>query len=56
MIRIKDGREKAIDILAKNLTLFRSKDAADASIHQDLDVELTEPSQIFVNMSLQYVK
>lgn len=45
-IRIKEGREKAIDILAKNLKLS-SEDNIEANISVDLDVELTEPHKIF---------
>jgi hypothetical protein len=36
-IRIKEGREKAIDILAKNLNLFHAANAPDANIPVDLD-------------------
>jgi len=46
-IRIREGREKAIDILAKNLHLFHTQSAPDANIPVDLDVELTEPYKIF---------
>lgn len=45
-IRIREGREKAIDILAKNLKLSTDEDI-DADIPVDLDVELTEPHKIF---------
>jgi len=48
-IRIREGREKAIDILAKNLKLSADDDI-DADIPVDLDVELTEPHQIFDGM------
>lgn len=45
-IRINEGREKAIDILAKNLKLSM-EDKTDANLPVDLDVELTEPHLIF---------
>uniref|UniRef100_A0A7S2U3K1 Splicing factor Cactin n=1 Tax=Lotharella oceanica TaxID=641309 RepID=A0A7S2U3K1_9EUKA len=46
-IRIKEGREKAIDILAKNLRIYQDDEDLDANISVDLDVELTEPYRIF---------
>lgn len=49
-IRIKEGREKAIDVLAKNLRIFRDEDGLDADVGVDLDVELTEPYKIFVGL------
>lgn len=45
-IRIKEGREKAIDILAKNLYYIEGEEIPDGGTI-DLDVELTEPHQIF---------
>eukprot|EP00808_Paulinella_micropora_P018606 g71867.t1 len=46
-IRIQEGREKPIDLLAKNL--FLSKDTLDVDAHaaMELDVELAEPYTIF---------
>lgn len=52
-IRIQEGREKAIDILAKNLNLFNATSAPDANIAVDLDVELTEPHKIFEGLSIR---
>jgi len=45
--RISEGREKAIDILAKNLYLFEDKEGPEADVSIDMDVELTEPHKIF---------
>jgi len=49
-IRIREGREKAIDILAKNLRIYMDDDDLDAHVSVDLDVELTEPYRIFQNL------
>eukprot|EP00954_Amorphochlora_amoebiformis_P005342 421591-Amorphochlora_amoeboformis.AAC.1 len=49
-IRIREGREKAIDILAKNLRIYTDEDDLDANISVDLDVELTEPYRIFTDL------
>jgi len=46
-IRIKEGREKAIDILFKNLQIYLSDEELEADISVDLDVELSEPYRIF---------
>lgn len=45
-IRIKEGREKAVDILAKNLHLFEGEELP-SEAPSSLDVELTEPHKIF---------
>lgn len=54
-LRIEAGREKAIDILAKNLNFFNGEDAdaPDADIAPELDVELTEPHLMFVGLGLK---
>jgi len=52
VIRIKEGREKPIDILAKNLSHFHNDEMMeDAEIPIDIDVELTEPHKIFNGLS-----
>jgi hypothetical protein len=42
-IRIRDGREKPIDMLAKNLYLMQHDAPADLSV--DLEIELSEPTR-----------
>lgn len=52
VIRIREGREKAVDILSKNLNLFKD-DQPKADLPIDLDVELTEPHRIFDGLVIE---
>jgi len=59
ILRIREGREKPIDILAKNLSLFHSNETLNPDVPVDLDVELAEPYKIFDGLSerdLLYLK
>jgi len=49
-IRIREGREKAIDVLSKNLRIYTDEDDLDADVSVDIDVELTEPYRIFLDL------
>ncbi len=49
-IRIREGREKAIDVLAKNLRISTDKEGLSADVGVDLDVELAEPYKIFIGL------
>uniref|UniRef100_A0A6A7G6M9 Splicing factor Cactin n=1 Tax=Hirondellea gigas TaxID=1518452 RepID=A0A6A7G6M9_9CRUS len=60
-IRIREGREKPIDTLAKNVILFNSTSASrlseeseqkDDGSDLEFDLELTEPYQILINLDL----
>jgi hypothetical protein len=51
-IRIREGREKAIDLLAKNLLLTKTQDPVDPEAPLDMDIELTEPYRIFDGLEL----
>ena len=44
-IRIKEGREKPVDILAKNILLYKAAEEGEDDIY--MDVELREPYEVF---------
>eukprot|EP00455_Lapot_gusevi_P055004 TRINITY_DN890_c0_g1_i2.p1 TRINITY_DN890_c0_g1~~TRINITY_DN890_c0_g1_i2.p1 ORF type:complete len:610 (+),score=167.02 TRINITY_DN890_c0_g1_i2:260-2089(+) len=52
-LRIEAGREKPVDILAKNLSLFSAKTPPDPNLPMSRDVELLEPYAIFEGLELR---